>query len=118
MALSGYTCVQIAKQFNKESIKRQNNLKWRQNGVKINREVFEWHKFCHMSYIKNEIYIGNIVYGKYYKKEVGGKNYLKPRSEWKVYHNHHKPIITQQVLRRFKKIQKIQNHMKFIKSIH
>ncbi len=103
MALSGYTCVQIAKQFNKESIKTPKQFKMETNGVKINREVFEWHSsaICHI--LKNEIYIGNIVYGKYYKKEVGGKNYLKPRSEWKVYHNHHKPIITQQV---FEKVQK------------
>ncbi len=101
MALNRNTCVQIAKQFNREGIKTPKQFKMETS--KINEKVFEWHSstICHI--LKNEVYIGDIVYGKYYKKEVGGKNYLKPRSEWKVYYNHHEPIVTRQV---FKKVQK------------
>lgn len=101
MTLNGYTCVQIAKQFNKEGIKTPRQFKMKTN--KIAGEVFEWHSSTIYHILKNEIYIGDIVYGKYYKKEVGGKNYLKPRSEWKIYHNHHEPIVTRQV---FEKVQK------------
>lgn len=101
MALGGYTCVQIARQFNKEGIKTPKQFKMETN--KIKAEIFEWHSstICHI--LKNEIYIGDIVYGKYYKKEIGGKSYLKPRSEWKIYHNHHEPIISQQIFERVQK---------------
>lgn len=97
MALSGYTCVQIARQFNKEGVKTPKQFKAKDN------KILEWHSstICHI--LKNEIYVGDIVYEKYYKKEVGGKSYLKPRSEWKIYHNHHEPIISRQVFDRVQK---------------
>lgn len=102
MALSGYTCVQIARQFNKEGVKTPKQFKVADN------KTLEWHSssICHI--LKNEVYVGDIVYEKYYKKEVGGKSYLKPRSEWKIYHNHHEPIVSQQV---FEKVQKSVKHV-------
>ncbi len=97
MALCGYTCVQIARQLNKEGVKTPKQFRAKDN------KILEWHSsaICHI--LKNEVYIGNIVYEKYYKKEVGGKRYLKPRSEWKIYHNHHEPIVSRQI---FEKVQK------------
>ena len=38
-----------------------------------------------------------MVYGKYKKDKVGGKNHLKPRSEWKITYNHHEPIVEREI---------------------
>lgn len=47
--------------------------------------------------VKNHFYAGDVVYGKYKKDTVGGKNHLKPRSEWKITYHHHEPIIEREI---------------------
>ena len=113
MTLNGYTCKQIAGQFNKEGIKTPKQFKMKAKKTddlkkdkiidKTNDKTLEWHSATVDHILKNQIYVGDMIYGKYYKKEVGGKNYLKPRSEWKVYRHHHEAIISRFI---FEKAQK------------
>ena len=46
---------------------------------------------------EKSFYAGDVVYGKYKKDKVGGKNHLKPRSEWKITYNHHEPIVEREI---------------------
>lgn len=43
-----------------------------------------------------------MVYNKYYRDTVGGKNHLRPREEWKIHKNHHEAIISRDF---FEKVQ-------------
>lgn len=54
---------------------------------------FTWNSstICHM--LRDATYAGDMVYGKYETPEVNGRSRLKPKSEWKVFKNHHAAII-------------------------
>lgn len=94
LTLSGYTSVEIAKKFNKEGVRTPVEFKIAKGKRKMipKGDSFSWGNSSICAILRNEVYVGDMVYGKTEKK-LGGKNHLKPRSEWKIYHNHHEAII-------------------------
>ena len=89
----------IAKKFHKEKVKTPVEYLI-ERGATHRKPVgkeFSWQHTTICTILKNHFYAGDMVYGKYKKDKVGGKNHLKPRSEWKITYNHHEPIIEREV---------------------
>ncbi len=102
---NGYTSTQVAKLFNREKVKTPIEFKIEKGRTTRNPKGrgFLWTTPVICRILTNPVYAGDVVYGKYEKDFVGGKNHLKPREEWKVFRNHHEPIIDRE---RFDRIQK------------
>ena len=99
LTLEGYTSVDIAKKFHKEKVKTPVEYLI-ERGATHRKPVgkeFSWQHTTICTILKNHFYAGDVVYGKYKKDTVGGKNHLKPRSEWKITYNHHEPIIEREI---------------------
>lgn len=101
-AIEGYTGNGIAIKLNEEAVKTP--VEFKIDAGETSRipkgDRFIWSPSTINSILRNPIYIGDIVYGKYERDHVGGRNILKPRSEWKVYHNHHEAIVEQEIFNR------------------
>ena len=98
LTLSGYTSFDIAKKFNEEGVRTPiefKNAKGKRKKVPKGGN-FSWSSANICAILRNEAYVGDMVYGKT-ERELGGKNHLKPRSEWKIYHNHHEAIIDREM---------------------
>lgn len=115
MTLEGMTSVQIARAFNEEKIKTPIEFKVEKGRTtRVPKgAAFTWTGPAICRILQNEIYVGDVVYGKYYKDGVGGKNHLKPREEWKVFHNHHEPVIDRET---FEEVQRSRGKKKPEKS--
>ena len=114
MTLDGVSSHGIAKQFNAEGIKTPIEYKIERGIATMTPkgEHFEWDgsTICHM--LRNATYVGDYVYDKYETPEVGGKTRLKPRSEWKVFKNHHEAIIDRDTFERIQKSRGTKNAVK------
>ncbi len=108
MALEGKTSVEIARVFNREKIPTPIEFKIKKG--KTSREpigkCFQWDYPFICSVLSNPFYVGDMVYDKYEKDDVGGKNHLKPRSEWKVYKEHHEAIVSRDDFETVQKMRK------------
>ncbi len=104
LAAQGDTSVQIARLLNQEKVKTPIAYKIQKRRTTRNPKGkgFLWSSssICHI--LENRIYVGDMVYGRY-EKDSNGKTHQKPRNQWKVYRNHHKPIIDREL---FEKVQK------------
>lgn len=105
MTLEGYTSFSIARKLNEEGIKTPAAFRAERGKTvrKPKKGGFLWHPAVICRILRNEVYVGDLVYGKTEKEAVGGKNRLKPRSEWKRYDSHHEPVIDR---RTFELVQK------------
>lgn len=99
LTLQGYTSVQIARQFNEEGVKTpaQFRIEKGQPGSVPRNGLFVWQPAAVCRILQNEVYAGDIVYGKTEKDAVGGRNHLKPKSQWRIYRDHHEAIIDRSV---------------------
>lgn len=99
LTLEGYTSMEIAKKFNQESIKTPVEYLIARGAThrKPVGKEFSWQHSVICNILKNDFYVGDVVYGKYEKDSVGGKKHLKPRSEWKITYKHHEPIIEREI---------------------
>lgn len=99
LAEQGYSSVQIAGQFNAEGVKTP--LAFRRERGETTKEpkggIFLWSASFITQLLRNPVYTGDIVYGKYEKERVGGKVRLKPRREWRIIHDHHAGIVDRTV---------------------
>lgn len=94
MALERNSSGDIAKIFNKEWVKTPIEFliaRGVTHRVPVGKK-FYWQTATICSILENDFYAGDVVYGKYKKYTVGGKKHIRPRSEWKVYKNHHEAI--------------------------
>lgn len=106
LSVAGCNLTQICKRLNDEKIMTPlefKNLRQKQK----RKELQQTHKFWQAGTIRailtNESYIGNMVYGKSEQTAAGsGKTIVKPRKKWKVYENHHVPIVEREI---FDKVQ-------------
>lgn len=108
LALKGKTSVEIARLFNQEKVPTpaEFRIKKGQAGRKMSENRPRWtHPFI-CTVLRNPVYAGDMVYDKYEKEEVGGKKHLKPRSEWKIYRDHHPAIIPRDI---FDKMQSLRD---------
>lgn len=99
MAQEGKSMNQIARELNEKNIKTPIQYKIESGMTKCTPkgESFCWSASGVSAILKNEFYIGNYVFGKTKRDEVGGKNRLKRKEEWKVYPNHHEAIVSKEV---------------------
>lgn len=99
LALQGRSSSEIAKLFNREGVRTpmQFRAEKGETGRIPKNGVFIWQSSTVCQILRNQAYVGDLVYGKSKKETVGGKNLLKPRNEWKIYENHHEPIIDRRI---------------------
>lgn len=105
LALQGVTSSQTAKKLNQEKVPTPVEFKIRKG--KTSRipkgDRFYWSSSTVCSILRNPVYVGDVQYGKTEKDQVGGRNILKARADWKIIRNHHSPIIARED---FEKVQK------------
>lgn len=70
---------------------------------------FEWSGSTICQMLRNATYAGDIVYDKYETPQVSGQSKLKPRSEWKVFRNHHEAIIDRETFDYIQKSRGVKN---------
>jgi len=94
-AMQGMNSTQIARIFNAEKVKTPVQFKLDSGeNIKVPKaKQLIWDGTYVYSILHNPFYAGDVVYDKFERKEVGGKPCRKPISEWKVYRDHHTPII-------------------------
>lgn len=101
LSYSGKNLTQICRILNDKGILtplEYINLRKRQNRKELEQQHKLWQAGTVRSILTNETYIGHMVYGKTEQSAVGsGKKLLKPREEWKVFRNHHEPIIDKKI---------------------
>ena len=62
------------------------------------RKEFDWHVTSIRAILENEVYLGQLVYGKRRNKSIKSKEKVKnPKEDWIVAENCHEPIITQEL---------------------
>lgn len=105
LALQGVTSSQTAKKLNLENIPTPLEFKIRKGKTsrKPKGDKFYWNNSVICNILRNLVYVGDVQYGKTEKEQVGGRNVLKAREEWKIIRNHHTPIIARED---FEKVQK------------
>lgn len=98
LALQGMTSSQTAKKLNLENIPTPMEFKIRKGKTsrKPKGDKFYWSNSVICSILRNPVYAGDVEYGKTEKKQVGGRNVLKARTEWKIIRNHHAPVIARE----------------------
>jgi DNA invertase Pin-like site-specific DNA recombinase len=109
MALEGCTASAIARELDRRHIKTPMEFRMMRSTVQDflpNGSALVWNRGTVSSILKNRFYTGDVIYGKYEQKSVGGKPRLRPRSEWKVLSGHHEAVIDRSV---FEKAQEIRN---------
>ena len=98
LALQGISSSQTAKKLNLKKVSTPLEFKIRKGETsrKPKGDRFYWSGSTICSILRNPVYVGDIEYGKTEKDQVGGRNVLKARAEWKVIRNHHDPIIARE----------------------
>lgn len=98
---AGNNLTQICKKLNDEGIMtplEYKNKRKKQNQKALHREHKFWQAGTVRAILTNETYIGNMVYEKTEQTAVAsGKTIIKPRSEWKIFENHHEAIIDKEL---------------------
>lgn len=114
MTLDGISSHKIAQTFNAEGVKTPIEYKMERGIATMTPKGkrFEWSGSTICQMLRNATYAGDIVYDKYETPEVSGKSRLKPRSEWKVFRDHHEAIIDRDT---FEYIQKSRGVKKAVK---
>ena len=101
MTLEGMTSARIAGILNAEGIRTPAEFKREKSGKGQKGKVKSmWAAGTICAILRNQVYTGDMVYGKTWKEEVGGRNLARPRSQWKVFPNHHMPVISREVFDR------------------
>lgn len=95
LTAKGASSTQIARQFNGEGIKTPVEYKIMRGMTsrKPRGKGFLWSDSVICEILRNDFYAGDLVYGKYETAAAGQKARLKPRTEWKVYKDHHEAIV-------------------------
>ncbi len=98
LALQGMTSSQTAKKLNLENVPTPVEFKIRKGATsrKPKGDKFYWSGSTICSILRNPVYAGDVEYGKTERGQVGGRNFLKARAEWKIIRNHHAPIIARE----------------------
>jgi DNA invertase Pin-like site-specific DNA recombinase len=98
MRLDGETLTDIAKNLNKEEVPSPLMLrKKRKDKFPCNRsnEIIYWRAARIQTILKDRRYVGDAVYGKYKRAEIGGKKDIKvPESQWIVVEDAHEGIVS------------------------
>lgn len=104
MTMDGMTSSQIARCFNQEGVTTPLGCK-AERGIRTPAPKggqFIWSNTAVCAILRNPVYTGDLVYGKYGRDCVGGKARIRPKEEWKILQDHHEPIIAREI---FEKVQ-------------
>ena len=114
MTLDGISSHKIAQTFNEEGVKTPIEYKMERRIATMTPKGkrFEWSGSAICQMLRNATYVGDIVYDKYETPEVSGKSRLKPRSEWKVFRDHHEAIIDRDTFEYIQKSRGVKNAVK------
>ncbi|GMQ55827.1 recombinase family protein [Vallitalea sediminicola] len=100
MRLDGETLTEIAKTLNKEEVPSPLMLrKIRKDNFPCNRsnEITYWRAARIQAILKDRRYVGDAVYGKYKRADIGSKKDIKvPESQWIVVEDAHEGIVSRQ----------------------
>lgn len=98
LTLQGMSSPAIADKLNREQVPPPIVFKIRKGEVsrKPKGARFFWSASSICAILRNPVYAGDIVYGKTEREQVGGKNVLKARKDWKRIRNHHAPIVSRE----------------------
>lgn len=115
MTLDGISSHKIAQTFNAEGVKTPIEYKMERGIATMTPKGkrFEWSGSAICQMLRNATYAGDLVYDKYETPEVSGTSKLKPRSEWKVFRNHHEAIIdrdTFEYIQKSRGVKKVAKH--------
>lgn len=100
LTIERYTKIQISKLFNEEGIPTPLvSMKKRQKDKRKELTIgLVWTSDMIRKILDNKSYMGCMVYGKTKILEPGTGHEIKvPRDEWKVYENHHVPIVSKEI---------------------
>lgn len=101
LSVSGNNLTQICRKLNDEEIMtplEYKNLRKKQNRKELQHSTKFWQAGTVRSILTNESYIGNMVYDKTEQTAVGSKKKIvKPKEDWKVFENHHEPIVEKEL---------------------
>lgn len=105
LALQGVTSSGTAKKLNRDKVPAPMEFKIRKgkSSRKPKGDRFYWSSSAICSILRNPVYAGDLEYGKTEKEQVGGRNILKAKADWKIIRDHHAPIIARED---FEKVQK------------
>ncbi|MCT4596148.1 MAG: recombinase family protein [Anaeromicrobium sp.] len=111
MRLNGKTQTEIARILNKEGIPSPLMLRKKRNDkfpCNKSNDITYWRGSRIQAILKDRRYVGDAVYGKYKRAEIGSKKDIKvPESEWIVVENAHEGIISR---KDFEKVQGMFRH--------
>ena len=94
LALEGNGSTQIARILNERGIPTKTQMRCPERKDKDDR-VRAWDNVSVRAVLNNRFYLGEMVYGKSKRKNVGSKGAIAlPREEWKVIPEHHEPLVT------------------------
>lgn len=98
------TSYEIAELLNQEHVKTPIEFKIAKGECKRSAKgnIFLWNPASICRILKNPIYIGDIVQGKYKSDGIHGKHRSTPKEKWIIHHNHHEAIIDRDL---FEKVQ-------------
>jgi hypothetical protein len=99
LAAEGMSSLAIAALFNREHVKTPIEYKIRAGETKRTPkgETFCWSGQGVCRILANPFYTGDMIYGKYEQKAVGGQTHLTPKKTWKRYEDHHQGIISKEL---------------------
>lgn len=107
LSFGGNNLTQICRKLNEEKILtplEYRNQRKKQNRKELQQQYKLWQAGTVKAILTNETYIGNMVYEKTKQELPGtGKKIVLPREEWKVFENHHEPIVEKEI---FNEVQK------------
>lgn len=107
LSFEGNNLTQICRKLNEEKILtplEYRNQKKKQNRKELQQQYKLWQAGTVKAILTNETYIGNMIYEKTRQELPGtGKKIVLPREEWKVFENHHEPIVEKDI---FNEVQK------------
>lgn len=107
LSFEGNNLTQICRKLNEEKILtplEYRNQRKKQNRKELQQQYKLWQAGTVKAILTNETYIGNMVYEKTRQELPGtGKKIVLPREVWKVFENHHEPIVEKEI---FSEVQK------------
>ena len=111
MAFQGKAINQIAKVLNAEGVKTPIEFKIEMGETSRTPKGgrFSWNAHKIDAILRNRIYVGDVVYGKTERKHVGGRNVIKPQSEWKIYRDHHEAIVRRELFDEIQLVRKMKS---------
>jgi len=108
MTKEGYSRSELARVLNEEGIPTPADHIMKYNGRQTiwqpTGEKFYWTMEAIIRILRNEVYLGKTISGKYRVKDVGSKQtMLLPKQEWHIIENTHEPIISSELFELTKK---------------